>query len=61
MYEKTRRKYPDAIYIPLDKMDLFDTIIETNVSISTVFYNAEPIFHHSAGDPRLDDDRYNVE
>lgn len=59
--KKLEERYPDAIYIPLDKMDLFDALVGADVSILTVYYNAEPMFHHSEGDPRLDGDRYDAD
>lgn len=59
--QKLHEHFPDAIYISLDKLTLFDELINAKVSISSVFYNADPQFHHSEGDPRLDANKYDAE
>lgn len=59
--EKLKAKFFKAKFIPLDKLELFDALIEADVNISSVFYNAEPVFHHSSSDPRLDGHKYDSE
>lgn len=56
--DKLTDKYPGAFYVPLDNMELFDNLINATIKISDVYYNSNPQFHHSTGDPTLDSNLY---
>lgn len=56
-----KSRYGDAIIIPFDRLNTFDEIINANISINSVYYNAEPDYHHSNGDPRVADDKYLID
>lgn len=59
--DKLMYKYPDVYYVPLDNMALFDDIINATIKISDVYFNSNPAFHHSKGDPTLDSALYDDE
>lgn len=55
------RRYPTAILIPLDKFEDFNLLICANHKIQDVVYNNNANFHHSEGDPNLNDGKYSEE
>ena len=59
--KKMQAVFPDAVYIPLDQLGLFDELIGASIKIEDVYYNAEPEFHHSEGDPTLAPEIYDRE
>lgn len=59
--EKIRTIFADAIIIPLDKIELFNNLIDCKIKIEDVFYNNNALFHHSDWDPRARKDKYTSE
>lgn len=56
--EILKYRYSEAIFIPFDQLNNFDDIINAKIPIKSVYYNAEPDYHHSSGDPRVEEDKY---
>lgn len=56
--DNLRMRYPQAIFIPLDQLEGFDSLISATYKIRDVTYNNNARHHHSKGDPRLEEDLY---